>query len=78
MGVSPKLRLVKNAVDLETVAAVERLLALAKAGRLIGLAYIALEPGSQLTADVLGTITSYSLVARGMCRELEDLIKLRG
>lgn len=72
------LRLVGKPIDLRTIAALERLLALAKTGDLTGLAYIALHPslgpGNGYSADTLGAICDNCILARGICRELEDLV----
>jgi hypothetical protein len=67
------LHLIQRHPDLRTIAALERLLDLAKTGSLIGLAYIALEPGAY-SSDILGPVCGHALLARGICRELEDLV----
>lgn len=69
----PTFSVVHNEPNLEAIAALERLLALAKTGSLVGLAYVAIQAGNGYSGDVLGDLSSHRLLALGMCRELEAL-----
>lgn len=68
------LRLVTAPADRGTVDALTTLLEDAKAGRITGLAWIALHPGDGYSADMVGAVTEHRLLARGICRALEDTI----
>lgn len=68
------LQLVSLAIDNDTVTALEHLLESAKAGKIIGLAYIALHNGPDYSGDVIGHAKSRPLFTMGVVRALEDLV----
>lgn len=69
-----QFKLVAVSTDKGTIDALTTLLEDAKAGRIVGLAYIALRPGDGYISDMVGSVTEHRLLARGICRELEDSI----
>jgi len=73
--VPSNIHVVRNEPDLRTVAALEHLLELARSGQLVGLAFVALQPGEGYSADILGSILNHRLLALGLCRELETLVR---
>jgi hypothetical protein len=68
------LTLIKPCVDADTVTTLHRLLMEAQAGRIVGLAYVALCRRNQYEGDLVGAVTDSPLLARGLCRALEDAI----
>jgi hypothetical protein len=68
------LRLVRPASDLQTIEALTELLEAAKAGKVIGLAYVALHLQDEYSADLVGQARRSPLLSRGICRCLEDAI----
>lgn len=52
----------------------EELLALAKDGQLLGLAYVALKPCHEYQGDTVGTALRHPVMALGLARALEDQI----
>lgn len=68
------LYVVKQAVDRDTVEALAGLLKEARAGKVIGLAYLALYRGDDYSGDLVGNVKEHPLMARGICRALEDEI----
>lgn len=60
--------------DPETVALLSRLLADAQAGKVIGIAYVALHSQDEYSGDVVGQCLRSPLLSRGICRCLEDTI----
>ena len=70
-----RLTLVPQCCDRATVEALERLLEAARAGRVIGVAYVALHSGDGFTADLVGTVTDHKLLARGICAALADTLR---
>ena len=71
-----KFSIVQPLADAELVCALTFLLEAAKAGRIIGLAYVALHPGQEFSGEVIGTCRNSPLVARGLCRALEDSVSV--
>lgn len=67
-------RLVRNVADKDTVAALKQLLREAEAGRVVGLAYVALERRERFSADVVGRVRSYPILAFGITKILEETI----
>jgi hypothetical protein len=74
MDRQPHLRLVPPTQDRDTVEALTLLLAQAKEGKIIGLAYIALHHQHGYSADLVGDALKSPLLSRGICRALEDTI----
>lgn len=71
------LRLVEPIVSEDTVLALEVLLAEAKAGRLIGLAYAGLYPAKEYVVDVAGGAKSEPLRAHSLVALLaHELIRI--
>lgn len=68
------LKLIKPRVDAETVETLQGLLREAEAGRIVGLAYVALCRQNQYQGDLVGTAKTSPLLARGLCRALEDAV----
>jgi hypothetical protein len=68
------LKLIQPCVDAETVAALQALLKDAQAGRIVGMAYVVLCRRNQYQGDLVGTAKTSPLLARGLCRALEDAI----
>lgn len=68
------LKLVPDPQDLETVETLTLLLAQAKAGKIIGMAYVALHHHHEYSADIVGCVLESPLLSRGICRALEDSI----
>lgn len=69
-----KLAVVHPTVDRDTLEALERLVSAAKAGRIVGLAYVALHCGPDYSGDVVGRARAHPLFTRGVVRALEDAI----
>ena len=63
-------------VDAATIETFERLLAEARAGRIVGAAYIALTPACGYEYQVVGECRSYPTLSRGMVRSLDDDLAL--
>jgi 20S proteasome alpha/beta subunit len=69
--------LLTTPVSAETVAALTHLLAEARAGHVIGVAYVAMHKASDFTIDYAGSIRQYPLVAIGATSVLaQELIEL--
>lgn len=68
------VRLVQRAVSDETIAALTHLLQEARAGHVIGLAYIALHNGVSYSADVAGAARIYRTITMGATLQLNDYI----
>lgn len=68
------LYLVPLAVNQDTIQVLERLLQEARAGRILGLAYVALHHQHEYSADMVGSALESPLLSRGICRALEDVI----
>lgn len=73
-NVPPRLQLVPAAPDTDTVDTLTRLLALAKAGKVVGLAFVALHQGTGYEADVTGITHQHPLFTLGVCRALEAAV----
>ena len=69
-----RLTLVGNAPDRDTVETLTRLLAEARAGKVIGVAYVALHHHHEYSGDIVGQALNSPLLSRGICRCLEDTI----
>lgn len=67
-----ELLLLAPAVSSDAVAALEELLAEAKAGRVIGLAWVALHAGRTFTMDIAGETKNDITYTRGMLLALDD------
>lgn len=52
----------------------EELLALARDGQILGLAYVALKPCHEYQGDTSGTALQHPVMALGLARALEDQI----
>lgn len=75
MGGTPqKLEAVPLSRDPEVVQALEKLLARARAGEVIGLAYVAMMPAHEYEGDSLGAALQHPVMALGLARALEDQI----
>ena len=70
----PALQIVHPAIDSETVETLERLLADAKIGRVVGLAYVALHNGPDYSAEIVGEAAAHPLLARGIASALADSV----
>lgn len=68
------LYLVKQLEDSDTVKALIKLLEAARAGEVIGLAFVALHHQDAYSADIVGQACRSPLLSRGICRALEDAI----
>ena len=71
----PVLKLTPRVVNDATVDALSALLEDAKAGKLLGLAYVALLDQDRYTADLIGSVNDHKLLARGLCAALEDTLR---
>jgi hypothetical protein len=69
-----RLQLVAPPVDEDTVKVLSNLLLEALSGRLTGFAYVALYQRNEFSGDIVGLVRSNPLLARGVCRALEDVI----
>lgn len=69
------LKEVRPPVDQDTVECLEHLLAHAKAGKVIGLAFVALCPRRQFIKHTTGAVHQERVYTRGMLRELDDMIR---
>jgi len=74
---SKVLRLVESFRSADTIAALEDLLARARAGEIVGLVYAAIEPQRSYVADTAGEATRDLTYALGMVRVLDKLIASR-
>jgi hypothetical protein len=70
-----KLATAQTAVDEQTVKTLSELLEQAKAGRLTGLAYVAVHPDSRYSGDVIGRCRAFPLYTRGVVAALGDLVQ---
>lgn len=70
------LRLLPPAICHKTIRELEELLSAAKAGQVVGIAYIALSAGSYMV-DSVGEANERPTLTRGMIRELDDLLSAR-
>jgi len=71
----PLVQLVPPACSVETVQTLEFLLNEAKAGRVVGLAYIALQPGHRYDIDVTGEAGQDPEFVLGLTRVLETQLE---
>jgi hypothetical protein len=69
------LKVVKPPVDHDTVACLERLLGEAKAGKVIGLAFVALMPKRHFIKHTTGAVHQERVYTRGLLQELDDMIR---
>jgi hypothetical protein len=69
--VATPLKVVKNLPDQQVLDALLHLVEEARAGRIHGLAYVALEPGRHYSADAAGTARTDPLTALGVTKALE-------
>lgn len=69
-----QLHLVRRKEDMMTVTVLSRLLEDAIAGRVIGIAYVALHHRHEYSADIVGSALQSPLLSRGICRALEDAV----
>lgn len=68
------IHLIGHPVDEETVTALTQLLEAAQAGRIVGIAYVALHHGPDYSGDVVGHAKSHPIFTLGIARALEDLV----
>jgi hypothetical protein len=68
----PVLKLITPAVSRETVDTLEHLLAEARSGRLIGLAYVAMHKTYDYSVDIAGETRRSPTLTRGMLNLLDD------
>lgn len=66
------LKLVPIVVSEETIGALEMLLDEAKAGRIVGLAWVALRPGPHFEGDIAGSVRQQIIYTRGALHALDD------
>jgi hypothetical protein len=79
--VEPKVHLAiaPASASREAVQVLESLLEEARAGRVVGLAWVVIRPGLGFEVDVAGEARRQPVFARGLCRVLDDqLAKLIG
>lgn len=69
------VRLVPSAISQDTIAALEDLLTEARAGRVVGLAYVAMHKVYDYTVDVAGECKSTPTHTRGMLLTLDDELR---
>lgn len=65
------MRLVQRRASRETIEVLTALLAEARAGEIVGLAYVALQTEGKYTADVTGTAKSAKVLALGALLHLQ-------
>jgi hypothetical protein len=68
----PVLKLITNARSTDTVEALEHLLEEARAGRVIGIAYVAMHKTYDYTIDIAGETKRCPTLTRGMLHLLDD------
>lgn len=66
------LHLTAPAMSLATIAALEYLLLEARAGRVVGLAYVAMHRGYAYSVDIAGETWKVPTLTRGMLHVLDD------
>lgn len=76
-GRAAELRVMPPHVSVDTVAALADLLAQAKAGQVIGLAYAAIKPGGEYQGDITGMAETHPIYTRGLLRVLDDWLSER-
>ena len=69
--------LVPDAISHDTIACLKELLARAKAGEVLGIAYVAMLRRRQYIADAAGECHRNPTFARGMVQALDDELGLR-
>lgn len=69
------IRLVLHSPSQDTIAALEDLLVEARAGRVVGLAYVAMHKVYEYTVDVTGECKSSPTLTRGMLSTLDDELR---
>jgi hypothetical protein len=62
-------------VDVDTVECLERLLSEARAGRVVGRAFVALMPRRNFIVHTTGSVHQEPVYTRGVLRELDDMIR---
>lgn len=72
MAEAEVIRLVVEHVSSDTVRALEQLLLDARAGRIVGLAYVAMHKVYDYTVDAAGECRRSPTLARGMLARLDD------
>lgn len=75
VGKVAHLREVLPPVDADTVECLERLLSEARAGKVIGLAFVALMPKRNFIVHTTGVVHQEPVYTRGVLRELDDMIR---
>lgn len=68
----PPYRLVNDDISHETVEALEQLLAEARAGKILGFAYVAMRKRREFIGDAAGEAYRNPTFARGMVAALDD------
>lgn len=68
------VRLVQRQASKETIDALTALLAEAKAGEIVGLAYVALQPHGKYTGDAIGTARTARTLTLGALLSLQHLL----
>ena len=71
---APLLQLVPTLPSRDTISALEHLLAEARAGRVIGLAYVAMHKTDAYSVDLAGEAQRSLTLTRGMVKLLDDEI----
>ena len=69
---SPKFSVVPNHVDTDTITSLERLLKEARAGQVIGVAFVALMRRRHYITHACGEVLRDRVYTRGMLRELDE------
>jgi hypothetical protein len=75
LGKVVQLRKVPPPVDTDTVECLERLLSEARAGKVVGLAFVALMPQRNFIVHTTGSVHQEPVYTRGVLRELDDMIR---
>lgn len=70
------LTLVRETVSSETIYALEYLLQEAREGHVIGIAYVALQPGRRIQVNALGEAAKEATYTRGAIRDLDDQLAI--
>lgn len=69
------VKLVPSTVSKETVETLAALLQEARAGKITGLTYVALEPGRRFSSDVVGTARATPVFALGTLNILRNYLE---
>lgn len=71
---SQPIRLLAKRIDRETIETLLQLLSDAQDGKIIGLAYVAIQPEGGYSGDLVGMCCNSRIFSLGACRALESVI----